>query len=276
MTDKYRKNAIAIYRRKLAFKRSKRTIETYTMCMLKLFKFYPDVMPSKITDDQFEKFLFTQLTKKISDSYQNQFINAIKAYRVEVLNRHNPKKFDRLRPGKKLNLPKALSENEIKIGFSKLQNIKHRVICLLMYTLGMRVGEVINCKLAWFNKHDRTITVTGKGNKQRVLPVSHYVWNEIKQYYILYHPKLYLFNGQAAAQYCSKSIQKITKRVFNCTPHQLRHSFATHQLKNGTNLRYVQYMLGHKSSKTTEIYTLVTPGYLKDTYSTASLIYENS
>lgn len=276
MNDDYRKNAITIYRRKLAFKRSKRTIQTYTMCMIKLFEFYPSVMPSKITDDQFERFLYAQLTKGISNSYQNQFINAIKAYRIEVLGRRNPKKFDRLRPCKKLTLPKALSENEIKIGFSKLKNKKHKVICLLMYTLGMRVDEVINCKITWFNKDDHTITVTGKGNKQRVLPVSDYVWKEIKQYYILYRPKLYLFNGQAAAQYCAKSIQKITKRVFNCTPHQLRHSFATHQLKNGTNLRYVQYMLGHKSSKTTEIYTLVTPGYLKDTYSTASLIYENS
>lgn len=272
MLNQYHKNAIAVYRRKLSFKRSERTVNTYIACISKLFQHYPKVMPSKITDTQIEKFLYHQLTLGISHSYQNQFVNAIKAYRLEVMGRNHPKKFDHLRPKKLQQLPKPISEAQIIVGFNKISNQKHRVICLMLYGLGMRLQELIDCQLDWFDKYDQTIRITGKGGKVRILPVGDTLIVELRKYYIKYKPQQYLIGGQGQSQYSAKSVQKITKKYFRCTPHQLRHSFATHQLKNGTNLRYLQYMLGHSSTKTTEVYTLVCPDYLRSGYLTDSLI----
>ena len=245
-----RKNAISICRRKLSFKRSERTIKTYLCLLQKVFMTFPNTMPSKITDDQFERFLYDQLTRGISDSQQNQYINAIKAYRIEVLGRKDARKFNRLRPKKKRHLPKPISEAQIKAGFSKIKNLKHRTYCLLMYGCGLRLSEVLSLRISDFN--NGRLIIRGKGDKERLLTYSDLLRDLLRKYCMEYSVKDYLFPG-----YSPTSVRNVVRKYFGCSPHQLRHSYATHLLDHGVSLREIQDALGHSSSKTTEVYTLV-------------------
>ena len=263
--EKFRSRSIAIFERKLSFNRSERTIEVYSSCLLKLFQFYPCVKPSEITDEQFESFLYQKLTEGISDSYQNQFINAIKAYRELVLNKKPSKKFNRLRPRKKKHLPKPISEEQIIAGFKQIKNIKHRTYCLLMYGTGLRISEVLSLRLSNFNKG--ILTIRGKGDKDRVVTYSEVLKDLLYKYAIAYKITDHLFPG-----YSTTSIRNVVRKHFDCTPHQLRHSFATHSIDHGTNLRSLQVMLGHSSSRTTEVYTQVSVAHLKCVYKTENVL----
>ena len=257
--ENFRQNAIAITRRKLSFKRADRTIDCYLSCLTQVFEAHPDVMPSKITDDQFEKFLYAELSKGISDAKQNQYINAIKAYRIEVLGRKDAKKFNRLRPPKKHHLPRPISEEQIKSGFSQITNLKHRAYCLILYSCGLRMEELLSLQLQHFNHGE--LRVRGKGDKDRVLVYGDVVKKALVNYAKAYNINDFLFPG-----YSQSSVRKVVRKYFKCKPHQLRHSFATHQLDHGTDLRIIQEMLGHSSSKTTEIYTLVSTKKLKSVH----------
>lgn len=254
--QEFRKNAIAVTRRKLSFKRSARTIECYLSCLHKVFEAHPGTMPSKITDDQFEKFLYGQLTNGISDSQQNQFINAIKAYRIEVLGRSEAKKFNRLRPPKRQHLPRPISEESIKAGFAQITNVKHRTYCLLLYGCGLRMEELLSLRICHFSKGE--LRIRGKGSKDRIITYGDVIKNQLVKYCRQYEITDYLFQD-----YSSSSVRKVVRKYFHCKPHQLRHSYATHQLDHGVDIRIIQSNLGHSSSKTTEIYTQVS-STLKD------------
>lgn len=268
MNNKYRKNALTVARRKLTFKRSERTIQVYLKCLGDLFRYFSDTMPSKLTDEQIEKFLYQKLTNGISDSYQNQYISAFKAYRVEVLGRKaDKKKFDHLRPPKRQHLPRPLSEDRIKEGFSGITNIKHKLICLLLYGCGLRIGEMLNLQKSQFD-HGR-INIRGKGLKDRVVVYDNLIKKTLIRYYLKYKPGELLFGN-----YSPSSVRKIVRKHFDCKPHQLRHSFATHLLDHGASLRHVQVLLGHSSSKTTEIYTQVSTSRLEKLYKPEVLVVQ--
>tara|TARA_B100000497_G_C7685037_1_gene415026 strand:- start:1360 stop:1782 length:423 start_codon:yes stop_codon:yes gene_type:complete len=111
----------------------------------------------------------------------------------------------------------------------------------------------------------RLVVRAAKGKKDRVLHLPLNLLENLRQYYWAYLPKHYLFEGQSGGKYTAKSIQRFIKKYAHkatiqkpVTPHMLRHSYATHQLENGINIRYVQELLGHNSIKTTELYTQVT------------------
>lgn len=261
-----RKNAIAITKRKLSFKRSERTIETYLCLLKRVFNSFPDTMPSKITDDQFELFLYDQLTKGISDSQQNQYINAVKAYRIEVLGRKDAKKFNKLRPGKMINLPKPISEEAIRNGFRQIKNIKHRAFCLLLYGCGLRLSEMLSLRLNNFNKGE--LRIKGKGSKDRIIVYGDLLKKTLTDYVNEKKVTDYLFPN-----YSPTSVRKVVRKYFNCTPHQLRHSYATHLLDHGTDLRVIQDNLGHSSSKTTEIYTKVSTSLKKNSYKPETIMH---
>lgn len=263
--EESRQEAIKSVRHSLTIRRySQRTEQVYVSCLEKFFGYF-DCEPSSITDSQVQSFILKHLTEGISCSYQNQYINAIKYYFEQIL-RRKKRYYTSLRPKPTNRLPKVLSQQQIRIGFKKITNKKHRAICILLYGCGMRLSEVLDCKLTWFDKDRKVITITGKGNKMRLVPVSDEILYILRAYYVSYKPKNYLFEGQGTEKYSGTSIQAITKRFFGCNPHTLRHSFATHHLENGTDLRYIQYLLGHSSSRTTEIYTHVSVDHLSKLY----------
>lgn len=150
-------------------------------------------------------------------------------------------------------------------------NIKHRVIISLLYGSGLRRGELLQLKIEDIDSKRMLIHVKGaKGNKDRQTILSQKVLEDLRLYYKEWHPQHYLFEGPGKAKYSAGSVLKIVKRAAKragirktVTPHMLRHSFATHLLEAGTDLRYIQSLLGHNSSRTTEIYTQVATTHLQ-------------
>lgn len=164
-----------------------------------------------------------------------------------------------------MSLPKVISENEIKAILESTTNLKHKCILMLIYSAGLRRSELINLKLTDIVPERGMIRIeNSKGKKSRYTILSKKVHDRLKYYVKKYRPKEYIFEGQYGGRYSAGSIQKIFQRAVNAagierhvTVHSLRHSFATHLLEKGVDLRYIQSLLGHSSSKTTEIYTYV-------------------
>jgi len=218
---------------------------------------------SSISVDEINAYLLELIRKdKISASQQNQRINAIKFYFEKVLGR-DKMYFEIKRPKKEKRLPDVLSKDEVKRIILNTNNLKHKCLVVLIYSCGLRRSEAINLKIEDIDSSRMLIKIRGgKGYKDRYVQLAKSLLNILREYYLEYKPKVYIFEGQNNEQYSSTSISNviknaakkagIKKRVF---PHILRHSFATHHLEQGTDLRYIQEWLGHNSSKTTEIYT---------------------
>ena len=209
--------------------------------------------------------------RQISVSQQNQRINAIKFYYEKVLGR-DKQYYDIHRPKKEQKLPKVLGKEEIKKILNCTENIKHKAILSLLYSAGLRRSELINLQLTDIDSSRMVILIHGgKGKKDRISLLSQKLLILLRDYYKKYKPGKNLFEGQNRAKYSPTSIGKILKRSAKkagiqkkVTPHMLRHSFATHLLEQGTDLRFIQELLGHNSSKTTEIYTHVAVKNLVD------------
>jgi site-specific recombinase XerD len=222
--------------------------------------------PAKITEEQIRDYLLYLIEKRdVSISYQNQSINAIKFYYEQVLGRP-VRTYYIQRPKKPKVLPNVLSEEEVLLILNKMENLKHRCIISIAYSAGLRLGEVINLKPADIDsKRNYVIVRQGKGMKDRFSLLSSKVLEMLRIYYKEYQPKEYLFEGQFGGPYSATSIHNILKSAVEkagirkrVTVHTLRHSFATHLLERGTDIRYIQELLGHQSSRTTEIYTHMT------------------
>ena len=251
---------MTIIDRKLRFKRSDRTVECYKPCLNELFQHYPETAPSKISIDKFENFLYHKMSFGISESKQNHYVSSYKFYITEVLNRtQGLSKLKRLRPKKKKHLPKPISEERIISGFSLLKNKKHRLYCMLMYGCGLRISEMLNLRINDFDHG--VITIRGKGSKDRIVTYGESLKQMLCDYCVSVRVKDFLF-----PDYSESSVRKVVRKNFDCSPHQLRHSFATHLLDHGTDIRVLQEILGHSSSKTTEIYTHVSKSKLIETY----------
>ena len=197
--------------------------------------------------------------KFTSVSQQNQVINSIRFLYKEVLG----KKYDKVnftRPRKEKKLPRVLDGGYIKSQLSKIKNLKHRSILTLTYSIGLRVSEIVNLKIEDIDSERMSIHIkNAKGKKDRIVPLSKTVLDLLRAYFKEYKPKEYLFNGQNKIQYSVGSCQKIYKKYIdqNSSIHTLRHSSFTNLLEGGTDLRIIQKIAGHSSSKTTEIYTHV-------------------
>ena len=169
------------------------------------------------------------------------------------------------RPRKKERLPEVLSKEEIITIIEHTNNLKHRCIISLLYSAGLRRGELLRLKLTDVDSKRMLIRVeNGKGGKDRYTLLSKTLLQDLRKYYQVWKPTEYLFEGAGGGPYSGRSVgQLLTKAAKKAginrkvTPHMLRHSFATHLLEQGTDLRYIQSLLGHSSSKTTEIYTHV-------------------
>jgi len=242
------------------------TIRTYKTMLQEFLEYYKDLDPGKITGEQIRDYLLYLLDKrKISISYQNQSINAIKFYYEQVLGRP-VRTYYIQRPKKPKVLPNVLSEEEVQMILNKMDNLKHKCIISLAYSAGLRLGEVINLKPGDIDsKRNYVIVRQGKGMKDRYSLLSGRILELLRKYYAEYKPKEWLFEGQFGGPYSATSIHAILKSAVEkagikkrVTVHTLRHSFATHLLERGTDIRYIQELLGHQSSRTTEIYTHMT------------------
>jgi site-specific recombinase XerD len=221
--------------------------------------------PREITEKEIISFIrYLVDERQVSASYQNQSINAIKFYYEKVLG--GVRKFYFIeRPQKERRLPVVLSEAEVSQLFEVTENLKHKCLLMLIYSAGLRVSEALALKIGDIDSQRMQIQVrNAKGGKDRHSLLSASLLPILREYFQLYHPKDYLFEGEQGGPYAGRSAQSVLRQAVSkakirkkVTLHTLRHSFATHLLENGTDLRYIQTLLGHNSSKTTEIYTHV-------------------
>lgn len=242
------------------------TIKTYTEAIKSFLKFYNNKPIAEINNQDVIKFNNEYiLVNNYSSSFQNQVVNAIKLFFRTVENKnidvdlvHRPK-----RP--KL-LPNVLSKEEVKAILDAPTNIKHKAMLSLIYSCGLRCGELINLKPNDIDSKRNIVVIrNGKGKKDRITPLSIKILDLLREYFKIYKPGIYLFEGQNKGEkYSDRSLQLVLKQCLSKTKitkpvtlHWLRHSYATHLLESGTDLRYIQELLGHNSSKTTEIYTHV-------------------
>ena len=216
----------------------------------------------KVDIIEFMKFMV--IHRKVSRSYQNQIVNALKSFYKHTLSIHFSSEMIE-RPRKEYKLPKYLTREEVTKVFGALKYMKHRCIVSLLYACGLRNGELIRIELRDIDASQRLLHVRqSKGNKDRTVPLPLSILKMLNDYAEAYRPERYLFEGQVKGQpYTERSVQQFFKdavirsgiRNTEASPHWLRHSYATHIMEMGTNLRDLQQLLGHKSLRTTEIYT---------------------
>jgi len=245
---------------------SPNTIRCYTVefsQLLKTIKSYPVNQLS--TDKLRSYFLYCINTLKLSENMIHSRMNAIKFYFEQVLN--NEKIFiDIPRPKKPSLLPKALSVQDIKKMLATIDNLKHELLLKMTYGMGLRVSELVNLKITDIDSKRMQVLVNqSKGKKDRYVNLPESVLDLLRKYYVQYKPKHYLFEGQNAGQYSVRSVQTVFKTAMQKAKinkkvgvHSLRHSYATHLIEQGTDIRFVQELLGHNNIKTTMIYTGLT------------------
>jgi integrase/recombinase XerD len=245
---------------------SERTRVTYEAQMLLFIEFlYPQGI-ADITKETIDAYMVHLVDQRgVSVSTQNTAINAIKFY-LERVHKGERRFYYVDRPAKDKLLPQVLSEEEVRRLLWASGNIKHRCIMFLLYSAGMRISELLWLKWEDIDEHRMIIYIRGgKGRKDRITLLSRLALDYLKHYRSLYKPGEWLFEGAGGGPYSSRSVNRfihrycqaagILKRV---SAHTLRHSFATHLPERGTDLRYIQTLLGHESSRTTERYTHVT------------------
>ncbi len=253
------------YLQKLELKRyANNTIRSYVSCFESFINYYSDRDLLSLDENDVRTYLQTLVQQNKSDSYINVTINSIKFYYEIVLGM--PNRFYAIeRPRKRKRLPIVLSKEEIVLLIKNTNNIKHRCIVSLLYSAGLRRSELLNLKLIDIDSTRMLIRVeAAKGNKDRYTLLSENLLKDLRIYFKQWRPQDYLFEGPKGGPYSGSSVKEIVVRAARksgiqkkVTPHILRHSFATHLLENGTDLRYIQSLLGHSSSKTTELYTHV-------------------
>ena len=241
---------------------SERTVHSYIVAISSLAKYYK-VSPDKISREQVKSFAYHLIhSKQVSTSTINQLISAWKIFQIDVLG-NTWEDFRLKRPRREKKIPQILSQKEALALINAPKNIKHRTLLTLAYATGLRRAEVINLTLKDIDSSRNVIRIIkGKGNKSREVPAPDSLIQQLRQYYKYYHPKIYLFEGQKPGfPYSATSIGKIVKTAVvkagikkDVSPHILRHSFATHMLERGVNLKRLQIILGHSAMKTTSIY----------------------
>lgn len=268
-----RQARIEAFKNELATLRySENTIKSYSDCLSIFFRYYHEIPIEEISLDQIKQFNQEYILKNgYSSSFQNQVINALKLYYFK-------------REGKKINLDKLerpFNSRKLPVVFSKIEvariinsiiNLKHKVMIATIYACGLRRGELLFLRIQDIDSERMIIHIkSGKGKKDRVVPLTQTTLSLLRKYAKLYKPNDLLFVGETGGVYSGSSLQKVFSRAKAkagirkpSTLHTLRHSYATHLLESGVNLRYIQEILGHSSPKTTQIYTHVSSEQFKN------------
>jgi len=245
---------------------SEATVKSYCEGLWQFLNFFPEKRPAEISNDDVIFFNNEFIRKKRhSSSYQNQVVNAIKLYFrtvedrvIEIEKIHRPKT--------EKTLPNVLSKPEVKRILSAHANIKHRAMLSLIYSCGLRRSELLGLRATDIDPVRMVIMIRqAKGRKDRMVPLSPKILELLREYYSYFRPKNWLFEGRFPGErYDERTLAMVLKTAAEkagiskpVTLHWLRHSYATHLLESGTDLRYIQEILGHNSSRTTEIYTHV-------------------
>ncbi|MDP2060724.1 MAG: tyrosine-type recombinase/integrase, partial [Flavobacteriaceae bacterium] len=250
----------------LALNYSEATLRNYGSAYIRFLRDHDYADPSKITPKQVISYLASLMERGLSASAGHGVVNALTFYYQQVLGITDVK-FKFPRPKKEKKLPAVLTLDECLRVFQVVDNPKHKLLLLLGYGAGLRVGELV--VLEWrdilFEEHKIHIK-NAKGKKDRMVMLPQSIVSFLAYYKTLYKPNRYLFEGQFAGEpYSTTSVQTIMRKAVQragltkkATVHTLRHSFATHLLEQGTDVRYIQKLLGHSSIKTTMTYTHLT------------------
>ena len=241
------------------------TVQTYTFFVADFVNFHTKTPLNELTNRSVELFIEKVfIERKYSVSSQRQFISALKIF---IIFYPQTKINDLIleRPKKSRKLPNVLSQEEVLAIIQNTQNLKHRAILALIYSCGLRISELINLKLEDFHiERKQLIVKNGKGRKDRYVSLADSFTPLLLNYYNSYKPKSYFVEGQKGGKYSAESVRQfLRKSCFKAkikkpvTPHTLRHSYATHLLENGVDIRYIQSLLGHAKPETTMIYTHV-------------------
>lgn len=245
---------------------SESTINTYADAVKQFLMYYKNSDIKSLNNDNMIEYVHEHIVKnKLSFSYQNQLVNGVKLFFREIVK--SKIELDKLqRPRREHKLPNVLSKEEVKAILEAPKNNKHKAMLSVIYACGLRRSELLNLRPNDIDSNRKLLIIrNAKGRKDRIVPISDKLIEMLREYYKTFRPQVWLFEGQQKGeQYSEKSLQAVLKQAIQnanihkpVTLHWLRHSYATHLLEGGTDLRYIQELLGHKSSKTTEIYTHV-------------------
>ncbi|MCU0420678.1 MAG: site-specific integrase [Cyclobacteriaceae bacterium] len=245
---------------------SANTVRTYRNEFLQLLLTLKNKPVDELPAKRLKDYLVYCLTKlKLSESTIHSRLNALKFYYEQVRGRE---KFlwEIPRPKRPLQLPKVISEEKILLALLNIRNMKHKALLFTAYSAGLRISEVVSLKVSDIDSDRMQIRVEGaKGKKDRLVTLARATLQVLREYVREYRPRYYLFEGQTdSAHYHPRSAQAVFHQVFenlglpkNISFHSLRHSFATHLLEQGTDIKYIQELLGHNDIRTTLRYTHV-------------------
>ena len=241
---------------------SPNTISSYLSAFRYYFRTSKNAKPQESSIEEIKEWLRNEIIKNAwSESYQNTMINVLKFYFEKI--RKEKRAFWEVKPRKRTKLPGTLSTVEVQKLLNASFNLKHRCILSLIYACGLRIGEVVNLRRPDIDMDQQKVFVkAGKGKKDRMIYLPDKCKLMLLEYLNVYRPEYWFFEGQDGGRYSVRSIQQVfhkglAKANIDCyaTVHTLRHSYATHLLEAGVDLRQIQQALGHNSIKTTEIYT---------------------
>lgn len=266
-------NIITDFIKILELKRySEQTINSYKGHLLFLRKHVKNKSFKQLTDRELFEFIhYLVRYNNISASYQRQIVSSLKLFYKEIYNREVP--FEYLKVTRKeKKLPVVLSKNEVHTIIKNTNNIKHKALLSLIYSAGLRIGELLNLKKTDIDSERMLLHVrNAKGKKDRYTILSKNALDLLRTYYLEYKPKDYLFEGRKGGKYSSESSLQVFKRALKkanvnkkATLHTLRHSFATHLLEDGVSIGHIQKLLGHNDIKTTLIYTHIAKDALEN------------
>lgn len=264
LKEEINRNFEDLRRELVSRKYSPKTIKAY-LHYNKDFLRFAKKKPLDVANEDIKNYLFYLADQKdASASTLNLAINALKFYYFIILKRKFV--YEIKRPKKDKKMPVVLSREEVSRIFSSVTNVKHKAILMLTYSAGLRVSEVVKLKVEDIDIQRKLIRIrSGKGRKDRYSILSEVALETLQEYLKEYKPQKWLFLGQRKDKHLT---ERTTQKIFEnackkagirkeVTLHSLRHSFATHLMESGVDIRYIQELLGHKSSKTTEIYTHV-------------------
>ena len=242
---------------------SPRTIASYISSLNNFAEWLIQEKVNQVTDKEVEKYLYhLKKNRNRSISGMKQTVASLKILFTDILKKEIPDSLN-IRFRKEEKIPVVLSEEEVAAVIKAVNNLKHKVILMTIYSAGLRLSECLSLTMADMDFDRNQIRIRqGKGKKDRQTVLSRTLLSEMKDYLIKFCPKIFLFEGQKGGRYSASSVQAIMKRAVkksgikkHATVHTLRHSFATHLLENGTDIRFIQELLWHKRLETTQIYT---------------------
>jgi site-specific recombinase XerD len=240
---------------------SQKTRKMYLGAFMKFLSYFNYKHPSFISDDEIKEYMI--LHRERSSSHQDNLVNSFKFFFEKVHNQTLSEKYV-MRPRKGFYLPDYFNRQEISAMLNTTDNPKHKLVIAIGYSAGLRRQEIQNLRLADIDlQNNRLFIKDSKGGKDRYSLFSKYLHELLKAYIQKEHPKVFLFEGnKPGIRYSATSMANVLKKMAKGAGiqrtvhlHMLRHSFATHLLEDGKDIRYVQELLGHRSIKTTEKYT---------------------